>query len=157
MIEESIRGQSAKVRLKTRQARTRPLLDKLKSFLEKTLSLVPGRSKMAEAIRYAIRHWGGLILFAGDGRIEMDTNTVERAIRPIVLNRKNALFAGHDRGALHWGIVASLIETCKLNAVDPQAYLASVLSRLINGWSMRKIDELLTWAYAAHENAPAVA
>ncbi len=95
---------------------------------------------MAEAIRPPIRHWEGLILFADDGRIEMDSNTVERAIRPIVLNRKNALFAGHDRGAAHWGIVASLIETCKLNGADSHAYLAAVLSRLVTGWPMRRID-----------------
>jgi hypothetical protein len=87
----------------------------------------------------------------------MDTNTVERSIRPLALNRKNALFAGHDRGAEHWGIVASLIESCKLNGVDPQAYLASVLSRLVNGWPMRKIDELMPWAYAASQNADPVA
>jgi transposase len=156
-IEEDIRGQCAGARLKIRQSRTRPLLDKLKSWLGNTLPLVPGRSKMAEAIRYALRHWDGLILFVDDGRIEMDTNTVERAIRPIALNRKNALFAGHDRGAVHWGIVASLIETCKLNEVDPQAYLAEVLSRLVNGWPMRQIDELMPWAYVTHPDARAVA
>jgi transposase len=156
-IEDSIRGQSAAARLKVRQAKTRPLLDQLKSWLEKTLPLVPGRSKMAEAIRYALRHWDGLILFAGDGRIEMDTNTVERAIRPIALNRKNALFAGHDRGAVHWGIVASLVETCKLNAADPQAYLVDVLSRLVNGWPMRQIDDLLPWAFASRQVERAVA
>ena len=72
---------------------------------------------------------GRPFLFVNDGRIEMDTKTVERSIRPLALNRKNALFAGHNRGAEHWGIVASLIETCKLNSVDPQAYLASVLSK----------------------------
>jgi hypothetical protein len=87
----------------------------------------------------------------------MDTNTVERSIRPLTLNRKNVLFAGHDRGAEHWGIVASLIESCKLNGVDPQTYLASVLSRLVNGWPMRKIDELMPWAYAASKSATAVA
>jgi transposase len=103
-IEEGIRGQSAEVRCKVRRAKSKPLLDQLKSWLEQTLPLVPGRSKIAEAIRYALRHWDGLILFAGDGRIEMDTNTVERSIRPIALNRKNALFAGHDRGAVHWGM-----------------------------------------------------
>jgi transposase len=156
-IEEGIRGQSAKARLEIRQVKTRPLLDKLKAFLETNLARVPGRSKMAEAIRYAIRHWDGLILFAGNGRIEMDSNTVERAIRPIALNRKNALFAGHDRGAAHWGIVASLIETCKLNGADPQAYLADVLSRLVNGWPIRQIDKLMPWAYAARENASAAA
>ncbi len=70
----------------------------------------------------------------------------ERAIRPIALNKKNALFAGHDHGAIHWVIVASFIETAKLNGVDPQAYLAGVLNRLVNGWPMRQIDELLPWA-----------
>jgi transposase len=156
-IEDGIRGQSAGTRCKIRQAKTGPLLDKLKIFLETNLARVSGRSKMAETIRYAIRHWDGLILFAGDGRIEMDSNTVERAIRPIALNRKNALFAGHDRGAAHWGIVASLIETCKLNGVDPQAYLTEVLHRLVNGWPMRQIDELLPWAYATCQETRAVA
>ena len=113
--------------------------------------------ELAAPIRYALHHWDGLVLFANDGRIEMDTNAVERSIRPLALNRKNALFAGHDRGAEHWGVIASLIETAKLNSVDPQAYLASVLSRLVNGWPMRKIDELLPWAYAADQNNTVVA
>jgi len=77
--------------------------------------------------------------------------------REIALNRKNALFAGHDRGADNWATVASLIETCKLNGVDPQAYLASVLARLVNGWPMRRIDELMPWAYAVRQNATAAA
>jgi transposase len=156
-IEETIRGQSAETRCKVRQAKSGPLLDQFKSWLEKTLPLVPGSSKMAKAIRYALHHWDGLILFVNGGRIEMDTNTVERSIRPLALSRKNALFAGHDRGAEHWGIIASLIETAKLNGVDPQAYLASVLSRLVNGWPMRKIDELMPWAYGARKNATVVA
>jgi hypothetical protein len=116
-IEETIRGQSSETRCKVRQAKSGPLLDQFKSWLEKTSSLVPGGSKMAKAIRYALHHWDGLVLFANDGRIEMDTNTVERSIRPLALNRKNALFAGHDRGAEHWGIIASLIETAKLNVL----------------------------------------
>ena len=108
-------------------------------------------------IRYAIRHWEGLVRFLDDGRIEIDSNTVERSIRPIALNRKNALFAGHDRGGVRWGIIASLIETCKLNAVDPQAYLADILTRLVNGWPMSKIDELMPWADAARLPERAVA
>ena len=156
-IEDAIRGQKAEARRRVRQAKSSPLLEKFKSWLEKTLPLVPGSSKMAKAIRYAFHHWDGLILFANDGRIEMDTNTVERSIRPLALNRKNALFAGHDRGADHWATVASLIETCKLNGVDPQAYLASVLSRLVNGWPMRKIDDLMPWAYVVRQNATAAA
>jgi transposase len=155
-IEEAIRGQSAEARLKVRHAKSRPLIDQFKAWLEKSLPIVPGSSKMAKAIRYALRHWEGLILFASDGRIEMDTNTVERSIRPLALNRKNALFAGHDRGAVHWGVIASLIETCKNNRVDPQAYLAGVLNRLVNGWPMRQIDELLPWAFTSQQASSAV-
>ena len=73
---------------------------------------------------------------------------VERAIRPMALNRKNALFAGSDQGGVHWGVIASLIETCKLNAVDPQAYLADVLTRLVNRHPASQIDQLMPWAYA---------
>jgi transposase len=91
-----------------------------------------GRVRIAEAIRYALKLWSGLRLFLDDGSIEIDTNVVERAICPIALNRKNALFAGSGQSGIHWGVIASLIETCKLNAVNPQAYLADVLSRLVN-------------------------
>jgi transposase len=148
-IEEQIRGQSAGVRHRVRQAQSLPRAGTLKTWLDDNLKRVPGKSKIAEAMRYAVTHWQGLMLFLGDGRIEMDSNAVERAIRPIALNRKNALFAGHDRGGDHWATVASLIETCKLNAVDPQAYLASVLSRLVNGWPNAQINDLLPWAYAS--------
>jgi hypothetical protein len=79
-------------------------------------------------LRYALNHWSALIRFLDDGRIEIDSNTVERSIRPIALNRKNALFAGHDLGAENWAVVATLIETCKLHGVNPEAYLADVLS-----------------------------
>jgi transposase len=148
-IEDTIRGQSPEQRREIRNVRTRPLIDEFKSWLDATLAPISGRSKLADVIRYAIRHWEGLIRFLDDGRIEIDSNTVERSIRPIALNRKNALFAGHDRGGVHWGIIASLIETCKLNAVDPQAWLADILTRLVNGWPMSKIDELMPWADAA--------
>jgi hypothetical protein len=88
---------------------------------------VSGKSTLAEAIRYALRHWQGLVLFLEDGRLELDTNTIKRAIRPIALGRKNALFAGSDGGAHHWAMVASLVATAKLNGVDPQAWLTDVL------------------------------
>ena len=156
-IEEIIRGQSPRQRQSVRNIRTRPLVDEFKNWLDTTLPRISGRSKLADVIRYAVRHWEGLVRFLDDGRIEIDSNTVERSIRPIALNRKNALFAGHDRGGVHWGIIASLIETCKLNAVDPQAYLADVLSRLINGWPMSKIDDLMPWDYASPNTERAVA
>ena len=82
-------------------------------------------------------------------RIELDSNTVERAIRPLALSRKNSLFAGSDGGGEHWAVLATLIETCKLNDVEPQAYIADVLTRLINGHPNSRIDDLLPWAYVA--------
>jgi hypothetical protein len=81
----------------------------------------------------------------------VDRCTVERSIRPNALNRKNALFAGSDGGAEHWATVASLIETCKLNDIDPLAYLTEVLTRIVNGHPNRDIDQLLPWAYRTHE------
>jgi len=77
----------------------------------------------------------------------MDNNAVERTIRPIALNRKNALFAGHDAGAANWGIIASLIETCKLNTVDPHTYLADTLIAIVNGHKQSQINDLLPWNY----------
>ena len=96
---------------------------------------------------------GGADFFLDDGRIELDTNIVERGIRPIVLDRKNALFAGHDEGAENWACIAPLIETCKLNGADPQAYFADVLTRLINLWPASLLDQLMPWVWAAeHSN-----
>ena len=111
------------------------------------LGLISQKIKLAEAIRYTLSRWEGLTRFIDDGRIELDNNTVERSIRPIALNRKNALFAGSDGGAEHWATVASLIETCKLNDVDPLGYLTDVLVRIVNGHSNRDIDQLLPWAF----------
>ena len=91
--------------------------------------------------------------FLDDGRIELDTNTVERAIRPICLSRKNALFASGDDGGARWAAVASLVETCKLNGVDPQRYFTDVLTRLVNGWPNSRIDELMPWCWADPDKA----
>jgi transposase len=91
------------------------------------------------------------------GRIEIDSNVVERSIRPIALNRKNALFAGSGGGGEHWAVVASLIETCKLNGVNPQAYLTDVITKIVNGHPNSRIDELLPWAYPAPQSLKDVA
>ena len=112
------------------------------------LAKVSGGARIAQAIRCALNHWAGLTVFLVDGRVEIESNLVERSIRPIALNRKNALFAGSDQGGVHWGVIASLIETCKLNAVDPQAYLADVLTRLVNRHPASQIDQLMPWAHA---------
>ncbi len=98
-----------------------------------------------------LNHREGLVRFLEDGRIELDTNTVERAIRPICLSRKNALFASSDDGGARWAAVASLVETCKLNGVDPQRYFTNLLTRLVNGWPNSRIDELMPWCWKTNE------
>jgi transposase len=103
---------------------------------------VATKSPLGEAFAYIAKYWNGLKLFLTDGRIEIDNKTVERTIRPIALNRKNALFAGHDAGAENWATIASLLETCKLNAVDPLAYLTATLTAIVNGHRQSRIAEL---------------
>ena len=116
-IEARIRGRPPDQRRHIRQNETKPLLEAMKTWLEQELGRVSAKSKLADAIRYALRHWQGLGLFLEDGRVEVDSNTVERTIRPIKLGRKNHLFAGSDGGAESWATIASLIQTAKLNDV----------------------------------------
>ena len=156
-IEGEIRGRSAEERRIARQERTRPLVDVLEPWLRAKLQLISQKTKLAEAIRYTLSRWQGLCLFLDDGRIEIDNNVVERAIRPLALTRKNALFAGSDAGAEHWAVIASLIETCKLNAVEPFRYLAEVITRIVDGHPQNRLDELLPWAYPAAAELKAVA
>jgi transposase len=148
-IENEIRGHSADERRTIRQERSLPILQALEPWLRAKLALISQKTKLAEAIRYALSRWDGLCRFVDDGRIEIDSNVVERAIRPIALNRKNALFAGSDGGAQHWAAIASLIETCKLTNVDPYAYLAHTITKIVNGHPNSRLDELLPWAYPA--------
>ena len=152
-IEADIRGQAAEARRDARQARSRPLVTELHAWFTAQTAKLPARSPTAEAIRYALNHWDGLCQFLDDGRIEIDNNSVERAMRPIALSRKNALFAGSDEGGENWAAVASLIETCKLNAVDPQRYLTGLLTRLVNGWPQARIDALMPWNCTADTDA----
>jgi transposase len=146
-IEGDIRGRDADKRRAARQDRTKPAMDGFKTWLEAQLAAVSQKATIAGAIRYALGRWQGLTRFIDDGHIEIDSNTVERAIRPIALNRKNALFAGSDGGGQHWAVVASLIETCKLNNIDPQTYLADVFARLVAGHPINRIEQLLPWNY----------
>lgn len=148
-IEERIRGTTADERQRVREAETAPLLDDLFTWLAARLDRLPQKSDLAEKIRYGIKRRAGLSRFIGDGRVEIDNNAVERAMRPIALSRKNALFAGSDEGAVAWGVIASLIETCKLNSVEPHSYLTDVLTKIVQGWPASRIDDLLPWAYVA--------
>ena len=146
-IEARVRGKSAADRLAVRQAESKPLVAKLRVWFEAQIAKLPARGPTAEAIRYALNHWDGLERFLEDGRIELDNNCVERAMRPVALSKKNSLFAGSDEGGENWACLASLIETCKLNAVNPQAYFTDLLTRLVNGWPQKRIDELMPWCW----------
>lgn len=148
-IESEIRGKSAEERRAVRQQRSRLLIAAFEPWLREKLALISQKIKLADAIRYALSRWAGLCLFLEDGRIDIDSNVVERAIRPLTLNRKNALFAGSDGGAEHWAVIASLIETCKLAGVEPHGYLTDVISRIVNDHPQSRLDELLPWAYPA--------
>jgi transposase len=144
-IEALIRGKTAIERQGARQSRSLPLVAALKAWLTSQLVQLPPKSSLADAIRYSLTRWDALCVFLGDGRIELDTNTVERAIRPITLGRKNHLFAGSDGGADRWATVCSLITTAKLNNVEPFTYLRDILDRMSGGHPMNRIDELLPW------------
>jgi transposase len=156
-IEEEIRGRPAEERRTIRNERCRPLVEALESWLRMKLQLISQKGKLAQAIRYALSRWAGLCLFLDDGRIEIDSNTVERTIRPLALTRKNALFAGSDGGAEHWAVIASLVETCKLIGVEPHRYMTDVITRIVNGHPQSGLDELLPWAYPVASDLKAVA
>ena len=146
-LEGQVRGRSPDERRALRQASSRPRIDALRTWLEAQLPRLAARGKLAEAIRYALTRWDGLSRFLDDGRIELDTNPVERAIRPVALGRKNHLFAGSDGGGKRWATMASLIETCKLNDVEPHAWLSDVLHRMAHGHPASQLDELLPWSW----------
>jgi len=146
-IEASVRGRSPEKRLAARQTQSAPLIADFRLWLTQQRSRISAKSRLGEKLGYIHRHWDGLQIFLTDGRVEMDTNPVENTIRPITLNRKNALFAGHDEGGRTWARMASLIETCKLNTVDPYAYLRETLTAIANGHPASRIDNLMPWAF----------
>lgn len=146
-IEAEIRGQPSARRLAARQARSAPLVEKFGTWLQEKRGRVSARSRLGEKLAYIGNHWDGLRLFLADGRIEIDSNAVENRIRPVALTRKNALFAGHDEGGRTWGRIASLIETARLNGVEPYAYLKAILEAIAAGHPQARIDELLPWAF----------
>jgi transposase len=148
-IEDEVRGLPAEQRRAIRDDRSREIVDDLRHFLEARNRQVSAKSKLGEAIRYALTRWDGLSRFLDDGRIDLDSNTVERSIRPLALNRKNALFAGSDEGGDNWAVIATLIECCKLNAINPHQWLTETLTRLANGHPASSIAELMPWTAVA--------
>ncbi len=144
-IEREIRGRPPDERQRVRQERSRPIVEEMHDWLQEQLRRLPGWARLAEAIRYALGRWPALIRFLDNGRIELDNNPVERVIRPVALGRKNSLFAGSEGGARRWAIVASLIETAKLNGVEPYAWLRNSLCRMVDGHRADLLDDLLPW------------
>lgn len=146
-IEKDIRGTSSGQRLSARQVRSAPLVAAFGEWLQAQRLRISAKSRLGEKLAYIHRHWGGLQTFLADGRVEIDSNSVENLVRPITLNRKNALFAGHDEGGRAWGRIASLIEICKINSVEPFAYLKSTLEAIAAGHPKNRIDDLLPWNF----------
>ena len=153
-IEAEIRGKEASIRQSARAERSRPLVVELEDFLRAQAARLSGRSGMGKAVAYLLNHWDGLTLFLQDGRVEMDTNLVENQIRPLTFTRKNSLFAGHDEGGRSWSRLASLIATCKLNRVEPYAWMKATLEAIANGHPQSRIDELMPWAFKSSPPAP---
>jgi len=108
-------------------------------------ALVSAKSKLAEAIRYALSRWDGLTVFLDDGRVELDTNIIERSIRPLALSRKNALFAGSDEGGDNWAVIATPIENCKIAGINTQTWLTETLTKLANDHPANCVGELMPW------------
>jgi transposase len=146
-IEERVRGRDPEARRVARQRHAAPIVAELWNRWEHELPRIPGRSKLAEAIRYAMTRRADLERFLDDGRLDIDTNTVERAIRPQTITRKNALFAGSDGGGHTWATIATLLSTARLNDVDPFAWLKITLERIAAGWPNRDLDALLPWNF----------
>ena len=148
-IEDDARGASAEQRQQIRQERSRVIIDDLRIYLETKSRQVSAKAKLGEAIRYALTRWAGLSRFLDDGRVDLDSNAVERSIRPLALNRKNALFAGSDEGGDNWAVIATLIENCKLSGINPHTWLTQALGKLANGHPANSVGELMPWTAVA--------
>ena len=151
-VEKKVRGQPPATRQAVRWTESAPLVNRFGVWLDEQRSRVSARSRLGEKLTYIANQWEGLLVFLYDGRVEMDTNFVENRIRPVKLTAKNALFAGHDEGAAAWGRIASLIETCKMNGVEPYAWLKSTLEKIAAGHPQSRIRELLPWNFDPASN-----
>jgi transposase len=152
-IEDSIRGSDPDHRRAVRQDLSLPLVDAFFTWLAAQAKRLSRKSDLGKALAYMLTRQDGFRLFLDDGHVDIDSNLVENAIRRPAMNRRNALFAGHDEGGRNWARFASLIGTCKMNGVEPYAYLCDLFTRLANGHLAKDIDALMPWAYAARIKA----
>ncbi|MFK4772357.1 IS66 family transposase [Rhizobium sp. ZW T2_16] len=146
-IERGINGQPPEIRLAARQMQSKPKAEAFRHWAEAQLTRIPGKGDLAAAFRYGLSRWSSLCLFMEDGRVAIDNNAAERALRPIGVGRRNWLFAGADTGAETLARAMTIIETAKMNGLDPQAYLADVLNR-IHDHKINRLDELLPWNWS---------
>jgi transposase len=147
-VERELTGRPPDERRRVRQEKARPVLDELAVFLDTALTRLPGRSELAEAFRYARSRWPALTRYVDDGRLEISNNAAERAIRPLAIGRRNWMFAGSDAGGTRAAAIYTLVQTARLNGLDPQAYLRDVLERIADH-PINRIDDLLPWNIAA--------
>lgn len=144
-IEARLKGQPAEARLAVRQVETAPRIVHLHKTLEALSGQIAMKSTLGDAIKYTLKLFQGLTVFLTDGRVEIDSNPVENTIRPIAMLRKNALFAGSPVGGRNWAVMASLMATCRMNGVEPYAYLNWVFEQMANGLPRSQYDALLPW------------
>jgi transposase len=146
-VEDAIRGSAPEHRRTVRQELSRPLVDEFFTWLAAQAARVSRKSDLGEAMAYMLCRQDSFRLFLDDGHVDIDSNLVENAIRSPAMNRRNALFAGHDQGGRNWARFASLIGTCKINGVEPYGYLVDLFTRLANGHLNKDIDTLMPLAY----------
>ena len=148
-IEEEIRGEPPDVRRRCRQERSRPQIDALRAAIDDALRRLSPKSAMAKALVYGRKRWTALTRFLDEGTAEIDNNIAERAMRSVAIGRKNWLFAGSKAGGERAAAIYSVIETCKLNGIEPQAYITETIEKIASGWPASRWDELMPWNWTA--------
>ncbi len=151
VVEAEVRGQPPDQRRRARQERIKPLIAQLRAVLDDAHRRLSPKSVMAVAIAYGTKRWAALTRFLDDGRLEIDNNIAERSLRSIAIGRKNWLFAGSKIGGERAAAIYTVIETCKMNRVEPQAYIADVIAKIAADWPASRWDELMPWNWKASE------
>lgn len=151
-IERTITGKTKKQRQAARKAKSRPLTTKFKTWLEAQLKRLPEKSDLTKAIRYGLSRWQAFTLFLDDPAVAIDNNAAERAMRPLVIGRRNWTFAGSDRGAENAATIMTIVKTAKLSNINPQTYIADLLIRLPDH-KINRLDELLPWKWKPAKKA----